>query len=417
MNKLNLSKFIISQEAKAKDWLCNAARDHRIPFYASADLRDSGSKIACVDLNLFPAGFNNLCYTFVERAVEPIKKYISEHLSKHIEDYKNVLIIPESHSKNPFYNTNLFHLKRALETAGLTVSIAATVNNEINYELDNLITSDNQKIELTKIKRNDDYITDLFGKKFDWIILNNDLSAGPLLWLKNLKQPLVPPMCLGWHKRKKHIFFKFYNQLIKKFCDDFSLDNFYLSIETKYIKNVDFATENSRNMIADEVDIMLDNIKKNYARLGIEETPHVFLKNDSGTYGMGIMSVKSGKEILDMNRKQKNKMSTGKGNQPIKDIIIQEAIATKETINDKISEPVIYMIGESVIGSFYRAHAIKGRYDNLNTVGMEFFNYCSIRDQILKSNCSCTSDDYKVYGILSIIGTIAAAYETDLICK
>ena len=30
-------------------------------FYCSVDLRDSGDKIAPVDCNLFPAGFNNIC--------------------------------------------------------------------------------------------------------------------------------------------------------------------------------------------------------------------------------------------------------------------------------------------------------------------------------------------------------------------
>ena len=417
MKKLDLGNYIIEREPIIKEWLYNETKIHRIPFYSSADLRDSNFKMACVDLNLFPAGFNNLCHEFIKRSISPIQKYINEHLSKSLDDYKNVLIVPESHSKNPFYNTNLFYLKNALEAAGLTVSIAATQNNEISTELDKLTTSDGQEIPLTKIKRLENQIVGTSNQKFDWIILNNDLAAGPLDWLRNLTQPLIPPMCLGWHKRSKFVFFELYNRLIKTFCELIDLDNFFLSIETKLVESIDFNLESDRIKIAEEVENVLDNIRENYKRLNIDETPHVFLKNDSGTYGMGIMSVKSGQEILNMNRKQKNKMSTAKGNQPIKNIIIQEGIVTKEIINNKICEPVIYMIGDSVIGTFYRAHAVKNKYDNLNSVGMEFFNYCSISSEIMHSNCSCTSNDYKTYGILSMVGALAAAYETELICK
>ena len=49
----------------------------RPPFYCSVDLRNAGYKLAPVDTNLFPAGFNNLnptlrplCVQAVQTAVE-----------------------------------------------------------------------------------------------------------------------------------------------------------------------------------------------------------------------------------------------------------------------------------------------------------------------------------------------------------
>ena len=41
-------------------WLRKQWQEHATPFYASVDLRNSGFKLAPVDTNLFPGGFNNL---------------------------------------------------------------------------------------------------------------------------------------------------------------------------------------------------------------------------------------------------------------------------------------------------------------------------------------------------------------------
>src|SRR3989338_6145422 len=42
-------------------WLTKLEGDNELPLYSSVDIRDAGFKIAVVDTNIFPAGFNNLC--------------------------------------------------------------------------------------------------------------------------------------------------------------------------------------------------------------------------------------------------------------------------------------------------------------------------------------------------------------------
>ena len=41
-------------------WLRSQWQEHTPPFYGSVDLRNAGFKLAPVDMNLFPGGFNNL---------------------------------------------------------------------------------------------------------------------------------------------------------------------------------------------------------------------------------------------------------------------------------------------------------------------------------------------------------------------
>lgn len=47
-------------EKDINNWFKTKFNGFTLPFYSSIDLRNSGYKIAPVDANLFPAGFNNL---------------------------------------------------------------------------------------------------------------------------------------------------------------------------------------------------------------------------------------------------------------------------------------------------------------------------------------------------------------------
>jgi hypothetical protein len=49
----------------ARQW-----QEHTPPFYGSVDLRNAGFKLAPVDMNLFPGGFNNLDATFLPLCVQ-----------------------------------------------------------------------------------------------------------------------------------------------------------------------------------------------------------------------------------------------------------------------------------------------------------------------------------------------------------
>ena len=60
----NLERIILNNQTTIESWFRNAWRDVQIPFYASVDIRNSGYKIAPVDTNLFPSGFNNLNSSF-----------------------------------------------------------------------------------------------------------------------------------------------------------------------------------------------------------------------------------------------------------------------------------------------------------------------------------------------------------------
>ena len=55
-----LEKTIIDSTPSIERWFRLEWQDHTPPFYGSVDLRNAGFKLAPVDTNLFPGGFNNL---------------------------------------------------------------------------------------------------------------------------------------------------------------------------------------------------------------------------------------------------------------------------------------------------------------------------------------------------------------------
>jgi len=89
---------------------------------------------------------------------------------------------------------------------------------------------------------------------------------------------------------------------------------------------------------------------------------------------MAVMSIDDPRQLKVMNRKQRLRMSSRKGRQNVDRVIIQEGIPTIEKAkgSSAVAEPVIYMIGQRVVGEFYRTHASKKTTDNLNSPGMQF---------------------------------------------
>jgi Glutamate-cysteine ligase len=88
--------------------------EHAAPFYSSVDLRNSGFKLAPVDTNLFPGGFNNLSRDFLPLCVQAVMGAIE----KICPDARGVLLIPENHTRNVHYLQNVAMLQRQQRSVG-----------------------------------------------------------------------------------------------------------------------------------------------------------------------------------------------------------------------------------------------------------------------------------------------------------
>src|SRR5258705_3705097 len=91
--------------------------EHTPPFYTSVDIRNAGFKLAPVDTNLFPGGFNNLTAEMLPLAVPAASAGITEDRPK----AKNPLPVAGKGTGNNFYLANVHRLTHGLPTVGVNM--------------------------------------------------------------------------------------------------------------------------------------------------------------------------------------------------------------------------------------------------------------------------------------------------------
>lgn len=389
------------------EWL-----EHTPPFYTSVDLRNAGFKLAPVDTNLYPGGWNNLTPEMLPLAVQAAMSAIE----KICPEAKNLLLIPENHTRNTFYFTNVARLQKIFHQAGLNVRIG-TINPEIT-EPTRFDLPTGESLLLEPVIRSKHR---LGLKDFDpcTILLNNDLSAGTPAIFQNLhEQHLLPPLHAGWSIRRKSTHFAAYDRVAESFAKLIDIDPWLINPYFSKCGQVNFAQGSGMECLTQEVDSLLKKIQTKYDQYGITDKPFVIVKADNGTYGMGIMTVRSVKDLDVINRKTKNKMSVVKDGQTVNEVIIQEGVMTMERVNEAMAEPVVYMLDRYVVGGFYRIHAERGIDENLNAPGasfvpLAFANPTNTPEWGEKVGASAPNRFY-MYGVIARLAMLAASYELEV---
>jgi len=385
--------------------------EHTPPFYSSVDIRNAGFKLAPVDTNLYPGGWNNLTPEMLPLAVQAAMAAIE----KICPEARNLLVIPENHTRNTFYLSNVAQLQRIFHMAGLNVRIGS-INPEIKKTTVIELPS-GENITLEPVIRSK---MRLGLKDFDpcTILLNNDLSAGVPGILEDIhEQYLLPPLHAGWSVRRKSNHFASYEEVSKRFGKLLGIDPWLINPMFAQCGEIDFAQGTGMECLTSHVDALLTKIKRKYKEYGIQEKPFVVVKADNGTYGMGIMTVRDVKELDEMNRKTRNKMSVIKDGQTVNDVIIQEGVLTYERMNDAVAEPVVYMMDRYVVGGFYRIHAERGIDENLNAPGASFvplaFEQSAHTPQPGAKAGASAPNRFYMYGVIGRLAMLSASYELE----
>ncbi len=443
-----LQTALVANKQEIREWSQRESAAAPPPLYCSIDLRDAGYKIAPVDSNFFPAGFQHLCAQDLRSAQSIFRAQIASTLSTHRalpatrftspsshHNAQKILLLPESHTHNAHYIENLVYLKQLVEGAGFQVEVgwlgalpAAHPPNEQQALLPPTTPQAPVSLEATlgkTLAATPVSFNPTTGKisagsfEPELILLNHDFSGGYPAWLDQVVQPILPHHRLGWHARKKDRHFFYYNQLVQEFAALLKLDPWPLSIDSEEVSPVDFQTGEGLAQVAEKVDQMIARLKHQYQHYGITQAPFVFIKNNAGTYGMGIMVAHSGAEIQALNRRQKNKMSVAKNHSAIRSVILQEGVPTNLLIDRLVAEPVIYLAGRDLIGGFLRTHTVRGREDNLNSQGMVFRKLCMSDLNSLSGPSTTPSDSSEapepqlelVYGAIATLSALAAGRE------
>lgn len=334
------------------------------------DIRDAEVKLASVDANIFPGGFNNICDVDQETTKDLIKNYLNAHYTK---PNLKILLLTEEHTSNKYYWENIRTLSRMLSEGGFDIRIAVpkefTGSTEIATPKGGVLQVFSAIRDGSSIKVSDGFIPDL-------VISNNDFSDPYANWFQGLTVPMNPSHELGWFRRKKSDHFIHYNELALEFSKIIDVDPWTFTVETQ-VAEVDFADPESLKRLAEKSQSFIDKLGEEYKkdRRNCAE-PVLFIKNNQGTYGLGITTVRSGEEVMNLSSKDRKKMGYAKGGATVHEVILQEGIPTQVSADGDVAEPVIYLIGNQLAGGFMRTHKEKGRIENLNSPGAVFKRLC-----------------------------------------
>jgi glutamate--cysteine ligase len=406
---LELERHLLERQAHIEAWLRDQWLRTPAPFYASVDLRNAGFKLSPVDTNLFPAGFNNLNPAFEPLCIQAIQ-YAIERIRP---TTRNVLLIPESHTRNLFYLESVATLRNLLAKAGFSVRVGSLADDLAEPRA--LSLPSGRELLLEPLLR---HARRIGTAGFDpcLVLLNNDLAGGRPAILENLEQPLIPPLELSWSNRLKADHFAEYRKVGLELAKLIDIDPWVVAPLFRDCGNIDFMKREGEDCLVEHARDLLEEIRAKYAQYGLDKKPFVILKADPGTYGMGVMTLYTADAVRDLNRKQRTRMSSTKGGRHVGRVILQEGVYSFETWGKDaaVAEPVVYMIDHFVVGGFYRVHTGRGPDENLNAPGMHF-EPLSFADSCIAPDLHQPPDAnpnrFYAYGVIARLALLAAARE------
>lgn len=386
---------------KVHEWYADKRKGYAYPFYTSVDIRDSGYKVAVVDANIYPAGFNNICPTDQEAAGAAVESYLRTYYSKPME---KICLLCEEHTSNLNYWDNVLTLKNIIEQTGRQVRLS------IPKQLDKVIeikTASGQIAQVYPFIKKGDRAETGEGFVADIVISNNDFSDSNEIWAKGLSIPVNPPRELGWYQRRKSTHFKHYNELSGELAKLIDIDPWILQVNTDVLFDCDLGYPENRDKAASKAQYMLDKMKEDYRIRDIKDDPVLFIKNNSGTYGLAVAMVRSGDEILSWNSKARTKMKAAKGGNGVTELLFQEGIPSALKVDGATCEPAIYLLGCELAGGFLRAHSERSATESLNSPGAVYKRLC-VTD--LKVDVEGNPME-NVYGMAARISSLAIGRE------
>ncbi len=404
-----LEQRILDSMPAIERWFRLEWMEHTPAFYCSVDVRNAGFKLAPVDTDLYPAGWNNLTQPMLPLAVQAAMAAIE----KICPEARNLLIIPDNNIRNTFYLSNLARLRSVFHMAGLNVRIGS-INPEVKKST-TLELPGGESITLEPVVR----LKGRLGvKDFDpcTILLNNDLVAGVPGILEDLhEQYLLPPLHASWTTRRKSTHFRTYEEVSKRFGKLIGVDPWLINPMFDKCGVLDLSRSADVDTLTARVDGLLLKVKKKYKEYGIKEKPFIVIKADNRGSSAGLMTLRDARDVPTMIQKCSAPAKGAGLGAP--ELILQEGVLTNERMNDAVAEPVVYMMDRYVVGGFYRIHAERGVDEDLSAPGSSFVPLAFAESTHLpqpgvRPGASAPNRFY-MYGVIGRLAMLAASYELE----
>jgi glutamate--cysteine ligase len=406
-----LEQRILESMPAIERWFRLEWMEHTPPFYASADLRNAGFKLAPVGTDLFPSGFNHLTPEMLPLAVQAAMAAIE----KICPEAKNLLFIPSGRTQDSFYLAAVQSLVQVFTQAGLNVRLG-TLDPAVQAPL-TLAVPEGGELVLEPVVRNR---SRLGLKNFDpcTILLNNDLAAGVPRVLQHLhEQYVLPPLHAGWTVRRKRQHYQSYEEVAKKFAKLLGMDPWLINPFFATCGQADASTAAGLEAVRSQADALITKVRRKYKEYGINEKPFVVVKADNASDSLGMLVLRDAKDLDVLGTRLAERMLAAGGGQLPAGIVVQEGVPTLERMHSAVAEPVVCMIDRYVVGGYYRVHAERNPDEDLCGPGSSFVPLAFAQSNQLprpgaKPGASAPNRFY-MYGVIARLAMLAASYELE----
>ena len=400
-----LEQRILDSTPSIERWFRLEWMEHTPTFYSAVDVRNAGYKLAPVDTDLFPEGWNSLTPSMLPLAVQAAMAAIE----KICPEARNLLIVPRNQIPSAAYLASLSQLRQIFHMAGLNVRLGSISPDLKKPQA--LTLPDGESLTLEPVVRVKGRV---MVKDFDpcTILLNNDLSAGVPGILEDLHlQYLLPPFHAGWSLRRRSNHLKCLEEVSKRFGKLIGVDHWLLAPLHDKCAQVDFASEAGVQELVQRVDTLLAKIRKKHKEYGIKEKPFVVVKADNADPALAATLVRDTKDLLTQRAAMVQALPPKRS--AVFDVVLQEGVPASERVNDAVAEPVVYTMDRYVVGGFYRVHAgIPQGQAQSGFVPLAFADSAQLPQPGAKPGASVPNRFY-MYGVVGRLAMLAASYDLE----
>jgi len=409
-----LEQRILDGMPAIERWLRLEWMEHTPPFYGAVDVRNAGFKLAPTGHDLFPSGWNHLSEEVLPLAVQAGTAAIE----KICPEAKNLLIVPcnqagEDVLHNSSYLSNLLQLKRVFQLAGLNVRFGS-INPHLN-QAQTVVLPDGQSITLEPALRSQ---RRLGLAHFDpcTILLNQPLASGVPGILEELhEQNLLPPLHAANASRLNSRFLTAYDEIAKRFGKMIGIDPWLINPMHEVVPTLDVSRPDQLALLTEKVDALLGKIRRKYKDYGIHEQAWVELKCNSRRGQGGVLRLSQGAEVgpllAQALAEHGDRINASAG------VVLQEAVMTQERVNDRLAQPVVYLMDRYVVGGFYKvqAHPVADaawQVDTPSFLPLAFERSRHLPGPEYKPGASVPNRFY-MYGVVARLAMLAVSYELE----
>lgn len=380
------------------------------------------SRLAVVDTNRFPAGFNHVDIADYDKAADALRR------NARINGASGITVIHEAHTRMLAYYDSVHALVKILEHCWP------------EKKVERVSISNFEKHESAR-RKNDEC-----GRVGNYFLLNADLSTGMKSEDTNavsspygidktdvgdsptlVKCVSSTDRFMGWDIRSKAIHFAFLSPIIEHVSSMLNLEEG--SLEASFAVSLECCVEkpDHREQLAVQIDELLRFTAKRFTRDDhdasdsgtISSRRNIFVKNDSGTYGLGVYPFSSGDELRKANSTVLDKLSYARHGQRARRYVLQEGIPTSLRDSEGRSMEVVLMcLAGRCYSYFVRVGAVKNSdIKSLNAPGSFFVQRGDFESNPKYAEAAELVREYwEKYELLGRIAMISMAREAAWYC-